>query len=512
MSLQRFRFEYIRVPDWPVLAWLARCHPGTDVITVFHGGKVETTDEWFCEATWDGTFEAGDFDQTDIVAGSGGRARGSELVFVSSASTVDRLHSMQTSDGCWVSNSLSCLIVAADAEIDETSSRYFWLFRTVVKGIRRYRRLFPTSAGPIALTYFDNLVWNGRELISRDKPGLGKDFTSFGAYYDFLQRSMQALANNAGAPQRRSTFELLSTASSGYDSSTVTVLAKGAGATRVLCFDQGRAGIHDSGAPLARALGLTPISVPRNAWMSSSLPEVPFIASDSHGGDVFFKGAEDVLANKLLLTGYHGDKIWAKHVHTVVDENIVRGDQSGLSLAEYRLTIGTIHCPVSFWGVRQMKDVHAISNSPEMVPWDVPGHYSRPVCRRIVETAGVPRELFGIEKKATWVLLQWGKDFLLPASKQNYVDWLRDRRGKWLRRGRIPPVINDRVDSLEIGLKTSIARAANNPDAWYRTPLVRSGLIRVAGRLTEGPSRLRQYVFPWALEHHRRAYTRPPSS
>ena len=512
MSAQRYRFEYVRVPDWPVLTWLARCRLGSDTVTVFHGANVEATDEWFCEANWDGDFQSGNFDQTDIVAGSGGRARGDVLVFVSSASTVDRLHSMRTPDGCLVSNSLACLLVAADATIDETSSNYFWLFRTVVKGIRRYRRLFPTDAGPVTLTYFDNLVWDGRDLTTSDKPGLRKDFSSFGAYYDFLQRSMQAIAGNANARQRRTTYELLSTASSGYDSSTVTTLAKDAGATHVLCFDQAREGVHDSGVPLALALGLTPISLQRGAWRSSALPEVPFIAADSHGGDVFFKGAEQVLVNKVLLTGYHGDKIWAKHVHTLVDENIVRGDQSGLSLSEYRLTVGTIHCPVSFWGVRQMKELHAISNAAEMAPWDVPGDYSRPICRRIVETAGVPRDLFGTEKKASWVLLQWGKDFLVPGSRQNYVDWLKDHRWNWLRRGRIPPVIDSRVDTLEIELKKRIAQAMSKTDLESLTPAVRTGVIRVAGRLTEGPSRFRRHVFPWALEHRRRAYTKPPAA
>lgn len=509
MSHQSLRFEYVLVPGWPALAWLAQCRRAHNVVTVFHGSGVEVTDEWFSEAAWAGDFDSGDFDQTDVVAGSGGRIRGSDLVFVTSASTVDRLQSLERADGVWVSNSLTCLVASAGAHIDESSGRYFWLFRTIVGGMKKYRRLFPTSAGAVNLTYFDNIVWDGSRLRTRTKPGLGRDFSTFERYYDFLHSSMVAMSANASASARRRKFELLSTASSGYDSSTVTVLAKQAGAKQVLCFDQARRGLDDSGEPLARTLGLEPVVVERMAWKTSPLPEVPFIASDSHGGDVFFRGAESLLTGKVLLTGYHGDKIWAKDCHSAVDENIVRGDQSGLSITEYRLRAGMIHCPVSFWGVRQIRDIHRISNLPEMAPWDIPGDYSRPICRRIVESAGVPREMFGMEKKATWVLLLRGKDFLSPDSLSDYTNWLKDRRGAWIKRGRVPPVVNQQLDEFELTVrKTFGAMCMADPPAWYKPALRSTPLIRVIGRVAETPSRMRRYIFPWALEHNRKAYAR----
>ena len=37
------------------------------------GPWVELRSNWFCEAAWDGQFDQGDFDRTDIVAGSGGK-------------------------------------------------------------------------------------------------------------------------------------------------------------------------------------------------------------------------------------------------------------------------------------------------------------------------------------------------------------------------------------------------------------------------------------------------------
>src|SRR5690606_23914570 len=102
--------------------------------------------------------------------------------------------------------------------------------------------------------------------------------------------------------------------------------------------------------------------------------------------------------------------------------NIVRGDQSGLSLAEYRLRAGFLHCPVPFWGVRQIRDVRAVSNSSELANWDVEGDYSRPICRRIVEDAGVPRDLFGMKKKATWVQFIGSREFMCESSVRDYMD------------------------------------------------------------------------------------------
>ena len=67
------RFDYCLEQHWPVQAWLAQCHPRH--VLVRHGGRVETRDDWFCEAVWDGEIERGDFDLTDIVAGSGARIR-----------------------------------------------------------------------------------------------------------------------------------------------------------------------------------------------------------------------------------------------------------------------------------------------------------------------------------------------------------------------------------------------------------------------------------------------------
>jgi hypothetical protein len=504
------RFQFVPVAEWPSLAWLARCEKGHPTVTVFHGPRVETSPEWFHEAVWAGDYARADFDQTDVVAGSGGRMRGDRLVFVSSGATVDRLQSVEVRGSTWVSNSLATLLAGTGGTIDATSSRYFWIFRTIVGGLKKAaKHPLPTSIGNVTLTYFNNLSWDGHSLAVVPKPGASHDFSSFDRYATFMEQSMSAVAANAAARERTYPYELLSTASSGYDSSTVTVLARKAGAKRVLCIDQTGRGIQDSGEPIARCLGMEPVVVPREAWTQAELPETSFIAADAHGGDVFFKGAEHVLRGKVLLTGYHGDKMWAKSAPHV-DDNIYRGDQSGLSLTEYRLTIGAIHCPASFWGVRQIADLHRISNSPEMAPWDVPGDYSRPICRRIIESAGVPRELFGQKKWASWVFLQHTPKFLSPMSMQDYLGWLERHRWQWMRRGRVPPVLSTGFDDVEVRIRKSLGQMARADRNTVSSKFLQtSGGARVFSRLAEGPSLLRRYAFPWALAHHMRSISRP---
>ena len=70
-------------------------------------------------------------------------------------------------------------------------------------------------------------------------------------------------------------------------------------------------------------------------------------------------------------------------------------------IGEFRLFKGIFHCPVPFWGMRHLREIWDITASKEMEPWSIPGGYDRPVPRRIVEEAGVPRHAFGLRKKNT---------------------------------------------------------------------------------------------------------------
>ena len=86
-------------------------------------------------------------------------------------------------------------------------------------------------------------------------------------------------------------------------------------------------------------------------------------------------------------------------------------DSGGPGIAEFRLRLGFMHFPLPYLGTvdcqparcRISRSVRRISNSEEMAPWSIGGDYDRPIPRRIVESAGVDRHMFGQTKRAVAV-------------------------------------------------------------------------------------------------------------
>jgi hypothetical protein len=494
----RFKFEL--ATDWPPNAWLAVCESGSVEVVVRHGPRVELADGWFCEATWPGAFEDGDFDRTDIVAGSGGRIRGGKAIFVGSGSTVDRLQIARDGKRVHVSNSLVCLIAALGHELDPFYRNYYRDFRSIVSGLSVFERRVRTLRGDLELRYFDNLVWDGTSLERVEKPLPARDLSSFESYRGFMISTMKDLVANAGDGARRFPYGTIGTLSSGYDSPTVAVIAKAAGNEEVLTFGMARGGLEDSGARIAGHLGLRCITIDRDAWRSRAYPEIPFLAADAYGEEMHFRGAEEHLPGRVLFTGYHGGGVWAKQIVAPSPE-MVRADPSGLALTEYRLWTGFLHCPVPFCAARELRRIHAISNAEAMKPWDLGGSYNRPICRRIVEEAGVPRELFGRDKRAAAVVL-WDRReaFLTDPSLDDYRDWLGRLSGQFLRSGQVPPLLADRLDALRLVLKRPIDRL---PEGIAQ----RIGRLPGAWRLTANRfPPLFHYLFPWAVDHAVRRY------
>jgi hypothetical protein len=500
MTEKAMNLSYLPVDEWPPLAWLAVCD-GSGSVSVAHGNRVETHPHWFAEAVWAGAYEQADFDDTDLVFGTGGRLRGEGLVFVSSATVVDRLHALEAHGRTWVSNSLACLLAAVGATVDPHYHRYFHDFESIIGGLTKYRRTLASSAGPVRLTYYDNLAWQAGRLVEVHKPYPKRDFSTFARYRDFLEDTLCRLAENSKAPQRTHPYDLLATISSGYDSPTVAAVARRAGLRQTLSFAQARDGRPDSGAEVARRLGLEPLLIDSRAWQKGTLPEVPFIAADAKGEDVYYGGAAEVLRGRLLLTGYGGSRVWDKGI--APPEHLERSDQSGLSLCEYRLWAGFLHCPVTLLAARQTQDLRNISNSPEMAAWDVPGGYSRPICRRLLEEAGVPRQLFGQEKKAASILFFDRHSFLSPGSLADYQAW----RHAHALAGRTP--LRLVREGLAAGARTAVRGVQALAGALHRAvPVKLLARLSKSGKLTAFAryERLFAHVFPWALERATERY------
>ena len=364
--------------DWPCLSWLAQCFQQDETIQIFHGKQVETKDHWFCEAAWDGDFETGNFDQTDLVFGSGGRIRNDNLCFVSSGSNLDRLHTFERNGITYVSNSFICLLAWIDADPDVGYWNYsqdFANYRYTIFGQRIIP--FPSTAGTVNLTYFSNLTCNGERLKECDKPYGTRLLKSFDLYFDFLQDSMTRIAENAQSDKRSHTYKLVCPLSNGYDSPTVAALLRKIQGVESITFDVDRHGGDDSGEAIAAALGIPCHVINRDAWREIELAEVPFLAGSGSVGDLAFKPAESLMRGSVLMLGNGGDLVWNKH--SVPSAPIAVGGGSMLGMTEYRLWVGFIICPVGHWGIRQLHDIIQISNNREMQSWDVGGSYTRPL-------------------------------------------------------------------------------------------------------------------------------------
>lgn len=501
--------EYEEKQSWAPLTWVAQCRRGAPTVRVMHGPQVETRVQWFCEAIWDGPFAEGALHQTDAVFGSGARSEADGVTFVSSCAPVDRLQYVDIDDTVYVSNSLVALHAVCHLEPDVQHGTYYEDFGRVVDGVLTH--VIPTSGPPIELVYVHNMHWDGQRIRIQKKPEAGRSFNTFADYKAFLDATIDRLTENLAATERHSPLGMMGTLSSGYDTTAVSALLAPYGLTEAITITSARGGDVDTGDAAAEHLGITLHPRARDAWKTYRRPEVPFLAADAKGEDIFLRGATERLAGRVLFTGHPGGSIWGKTMDGT-RKPFARGDRSGVSLTEFRLWGGFIHAPIPFLRFSCKEDIFRISNSEAMHPWDVDSSYSRPIPRRLGEEAGVPRGAFGQTKKAASVLFH--EPNLSPwtlLSRGSYVDFIR---WCWARAGRDPFPLSRR-DLLVLGMRqvlfgtaaragTSVLRASRRT----RGRLMRGvrWLYRAAGDRTA-----RQLLFPWAMDRAKARYkTAPP--
>ena len=512
---------YQPAPNWPPLAWIARLPapgrarqtPDGKEVVVTHGARVETRPDWFGEIVWAGDFAKADFDRTDLAFGSGARLRraaegAAELVFVPSGTTVDRLQWIEADGWLWVSNSLVCLLATVGGELDPADDGWFERLGSIINGIAGYERALPTSAGAANLAYFNNLAWDGGALREVPKPHSVAGFSSFEHYRDYLTDSIGAIAANAADPRRRFPTPILGTLSGGYDSPMMSALAQRAAGLKE-AFNFRRPDGSDTGEAIAQVLGIQLKALPREGWRSSDeMPEIQFIAADAKGEDVFMHAAGELVHGRTLLTGHFAGVMLDRNTRNP-GTMLSRRDRSGTSVMEWRLHAGCIHVPMAYMGARHAPDITRISQSEKMKPWSLGGWYDRPIARRILEEAGVPREAFGMNKRAASILFFKTGSGMTPAAARDFQAWLREHSRLFLRRGKMPP---------------SLGRSTASAGNWLRrlagasllamkrlVPAGRGGkLERIGKHLVERGSRdpLFDYAFPWAVERMKRKY--PP--
>jgi hypothetical protein len=142
------------------------------------------------------------------------------------------------------------------------------------------------------------------------------------------------------------------------------------------------------------------------------------MATGYTGEEVTYIDMQDALRHRMMLTGGLGGWMWLRRVHPQV--NLERKDFSACSVTEFRLRLDMIDLPISMFGMSQISSVNAISMSADMRPWSVGGYYDKPIARRILEEAGIPRGSFGTSKRASTALIHvYGDALMAPASVES---------------------------------------------------------------------------------------------
>jgi len=329
--------------------------------------------------------------------------------------------------------------------------------------IKNYVKTINTLSGlSVRIVYFDNLHYDGQELREVEKPHVDNQFSNFLTYKTFLLSKLTQIRDNATSFMRKMPMSLLSTISTGYDSVAVSALVQSVGVSEALTFKRSRGGYlsmggkDDSGTTIAQYLGLRTISGRRDSFKKAPDAEIDFFCFDPDGEDTNFATFRDHLTKRMpvvLFTGFNGDKVWDIHRHNVSPE-IVRGDTTGLGLCEFRLRAGFVHCPVPFIGILDAGAIYQISNSIELKPWSLGNDYDRPICRRIAEEAGVPRDKFGVHKKATSILYE---SPIVPSNKsarRSFYTYLLERKvctAKYLILIKFIRVANRFIDPFQAG-------------------------------------------------------------
>jgi len=404
-------FDYERVESLPRLAWCVSFERGSRRARVRHGPWLAARDGWFVDGAWAGPFAGGGFPACASFAGTGGRCEGGRALLCTPTNTLERIYVARRDDRLWASSSLPFLLAQASLSLDPSYPFYRSDLWSVILGLRRCVRVLPTREGvPLRIVYHANLSVDP-SLDCREEPKAPPpEWRDFGAYRRWFVDALRAILDNARDDGRAIRHESVATVSRGYDSTACAVVAAEAGCRAGVTFRTGirytAGGAHadDCGAEIGARLGLAMRVVERDdAWLPAPDVAAEF-AAEGDGFDLKFARFEPLLGRSLLLTGNRGGTAWGRAPRRPGPWHYCR-DPSGTSLSEWRRRAGFLHLAAPALAAGAERTLRRISNSPEMRPFRVGGRYDRPIPRRILEEAGVPRGSFAESKAGSFMTL-----------------------------------------------------------------------------------------------------------
>lgn len=489
-------FRYKHIENLPPLAWHAKIKGG--IVEVIHGSKVEVKENWFVEGAWSGEFGQGDFLEADWFCGTGARNCGDKIVFSTPTHVTYGLFFKNIGGEYRISNSLFFFMSKSDFNLDPQYLGYETDFNSITKGIERYNPHIHVidrngNDDNVDVYYFRHIAIDKNNRCEISKIKKVTPFADFENYYKRLIDDMRSLYSNAQDSNRKYCYGVVTMISKGYDAPCCAAVVKEIGGNTALTFSAIGKYAEDSGVDIAKKLGYQNI-IEKDAVAyknRADMPEIKYLCSGNLGDGISFSVFEEEYEGNLVFQGERGDSIYDRYSHHRNDEFHIINMQSGLSESEHRLWIGYIPVPMPLYGASAWPSLYDIANSDKMSEWQMNNNYDRPIPRRIVESAGVPREWFGIQKRGAGFSyhFDWMKRIVSRMSPKSGNDF-----SAYVRKHRKPYIIQ----KIRFFIKT------------YKVYLNRIGLKIKSDdieQLSSTPNPMAaRYLIPWAGEHILKQY------
>jgi len=400
------RIEYHKVDTLPPLSWCAQIMKDNDSVLLFHGNQLETAHNYFIEGAWNDHFELGNIINTTIICGTGAALFDNEISFTGSTDRLSPLFSIQQGDNVYISNSPVFAMSLAGEKPDMLYPYYsFDIVRIWRQGTYCLSGKLKTKSSSPLRVHFGTIISINNSLEIKYKTHLpGECPNDYSSYKSILSNGIKRIFENANSVYRNIKCTPISAISRGYDSCATAALASKAGCKDAFTFSNSRNSKPntDNGAQIAQIMGLDCTVHDRWGYLDKRDLVEAETGIFTFSANTPLSILENDLRNRILVTGTLGDTIWGKKKAAVYGNHSQPWMRhiSGLGSIELRLRVGfTIFAPAYISSSFHNK-IHQITMSENMSKWSVGGNYDRPIPRRIVEEAGVPRNVFGMVKSA----------------------------------------------------------------------------------------------------------------
>ena len=393
----------------PRMAWFVELRHDSSPKYLEHGNSVILTDEFVFEGTFNGDFSGQGISNSNVCLGSGFVQELDGTLFITPTHTLEGLFLVRNQQRKFVTNSNVIAYHLAGITASHLAVKTGWRIKYGIGQVPQ--QIEKTKDAEIEKISFFNfrITTDGLVLIEKAND---PTFSNFTQYFDYLVETGKKLQSNIRELSDEK-WTLMSTVSTGFDSVACLALAKTIGCKRAVTLQNGRGNVNDNGSPIAQSIGIEcteyvrpfseQASTSRIALTYDDLSDcAEFVAAGTLAEDVCYLPFEASIANTILLTGFQADKLWGRKF--TPSSSLERGDISGSSMGEFRLRVGFIHWPVPYIGCRSNKDLLEITFSDELAEYRDESNYNKPIAIKMAESVGIPRELYGLRKKAASVL------------------------------------------------------------------------------------------------------------